>query len=223
MDSSQSSSLRPSGGTGPLREEKVYFPGNLCLPMNNWQDIHILPAGTGRCRRPSIYRGSRRERKKELWWSYRVTGEMKGFFFSLSAWCKKTPWAHEQKITSGTAGNRTPQEMPLHQTATALHEGGVLCGCVSVKTRKHAQTKEMRVQSADKIIKKSTVGNNFLWLQESSWIWNGDKISSSALNVFLCYKQSDSKAHLKTKANFLKFIPGWTHRMYGDKYAQIRT
>lgn len=124
---------------------------------------------------------------------------MKGFFLSLSARRKKTPWAHERKINSGTAGNQAPQEMPLHQTATALHEGGSLWTCERKKTRTHAQTKEMRVHSADKK-KKSTVGNNFLWLEESNWIWNGDKASSSALNVYLCYTQPDSKSRLKSKA-----------------------
>lgn len=87
---------------------------------------------------------------------------MKGFSFALSARRKKTPWAREQKITPRTAGNRTLQETPLHQTATTPRWGGVLCVRVCVSVRTHAQTKEMRVHSAD----KSTGGNNFLRLEE---------------------------------------------------------
>lgn len=45
-------------------EGKVYFPGNSYLPMNNWQAIHILPAGTARLPAVHLFTVGRKQKKE---------------------------------------------------------------------------------------------------------------------------------------------------------------
>lgn len=114
-DSSQSSSLCPSGGTGPLKGGKCIFQGTrICQRTTGKTFISSLRGRDG----AGVLLFTVGHKQKERKSSDGVIGspgrwrDFFFFFFALSAPCKKTPWAHEQKITSGTAGNRTLQEMP---------------------------------------------------------------------------------------------------------------